>query len=696
MKRKKFFLFGLSALALFGAAGCTAVEIQPDTIIKYSVTAPTSEEFRVVGLDKDYEAGDLVTFGVVVTDEIQVVDTVSASDTTVTNSGGNIYTFTMPEKDVTLTVTLKDAIVEVDEFATLASALDLARDGVEMDGVFTEYQTYIDNAGEISSQSRYARRIISQMVPGFNQVTRYGNVYDYEMKDEPIDVSQSKPDTITMFSKHPEKGTLATSALDFTNTVQYYDVLNDASGENYKWYGTFGNLFELLTVDNFEVGEEKDTYLLKTDDKLLGDVYTGLAQIIFGDIVEEYHVQEFKVVLKDGKLSSYSGKFEKCEFEWYVSEVTFEGSFTNFGESVFTVPTVYNGEAHSELDEALNELKKQNYNVSVLTEYEGSWSTYSDYTTGASDGGKHFMQSIYDTVDGKVNVDFSTIDPAEVYYYEEVAEYDDFLEMYKYSVKQAVKIRDAFYAFSSDREGIRINPNMVPSFELSSVFFNKEGNTYTLKSAEELPYYTVLSRGDVFSPFTSPTFKDLTITLGENGDVTFVTKDGYGETQTIKYTNVGTTTVEAVKVKTDMSDFSTWEDMFKTDTIAKEATDCIPSEILNIVPIPYVSTDIGITNVSPEYMEVTSEGARSMQILCLLDTYGGNEDLQYDDLLVYFSSALGNQGFDFNEENLYEYEFLKKVQVESVEMNLSITFGGYSNYFVIGYDLTPVVEEVTQ
>lgn len=695
MKKNILFVSALSILLGAGLLVTSCGGTAPDTeepgdteVTKYNVNVPAdTSSYKIVGINADgYAEGDTVTFGIVLTDGSLTVDEVSATSTStvaVTNEGGNIYTFTMPAADVTVTATFSAVIVD----NSLETALAEAQTGALMDSVFIENQHYVDSTGAVTSSSRYARRVTSQMEGGFNQVTRYDSVYDYESMEGPIDVSETEPDTIYIFAQSPDNGYLSTASLEIDNKIHYYDVLNTATDANMSWYQTFSNPFALLTVDDFEQDATDTTiYHLKTDKVLLADVYTSFAQNIFGDIQLDYHVSEFSVKVEDGHFTSYEGKFETCEWDWYNSEVVFSGEFTKFGTEVFTEPTAYTGATDTDLENALTELRKQNYTVKVSEKYTSSWTgeTTDDVTIGYSDGGNRFLQDLYAT-----NADLTTDAPIETYLYKQGSE-ESWSGALEYFVEQGVKIRDTFYKFSSNREGITIAGNMLPTFAISSAFFEKDGSTYTLKS--DLPYYLTSSYSSIYSPFTSTAMNEVSITLGENGDVTFVTSDPYGTTETVTYTKVGSTTVADSAITTDVSELTTWEDYFKTDAVVEEVHEVLPSEVINLVPTPVVSTtDAPVTNVAPNYLEYDSEtGERSMQIVIALDSFGDNVDLQFDDLLVYFSQAMPQEGFVYNTENLYEYEFTKTMNVLGLESDVSISFGGYSTYFVVEYNVAPV------
>lgn len=75
---------------------------------KYTVTV-SGEGVTANGLATDgYEAGAKVTFTLTVADDTKEIDSVTSAEVTIENNGNGEYTFTMPAKAVTITVTLKE------------------------------------------------------------------------------------------------------------------------------------------------------------------------------------------------------------------------------------------------------------------------------------------------------------------------------------------------------------------------------------------------------------------------------------------------------------------------------------------------------------------------------------------------------------------------------------------------------------
>ena len=96
--------------ALFLACG-SLVGCGNQAPTKYKVNLPVGGEYVIAGIEEEgYVAGADVSFTVTVTNEEKEINTVKYDETVLTAEASGGYKFTMPEKDVTLSVTLKDVI----------------------------------------------------------------------------------------------------------------------------------------------------------------------------------------------------------------------------------------------------------------------------------------------------------------------------------------------------------------------------------------------------------------------------------------------------------------------------------------------------------------------------------------------------------------------------------------------------------
>ena len=100
---------GIAFVTLAMAAGALVACNQPAPT-KYKVTVPTSTEYTIAGIEEDgYVAGATVSFTVSVANpEDREINTVKYDTTALTADATGGYNFVMPEKDVALSVTLKD------------------------------------------------------------------------------------------------------------------------------------------------------------------------------------------------------------------------------------------------------------------------------------------------------------------------------------------------------------------------------------------------------------------------------------------------------------------------------------------------------------------------------------------------------------------------------------------------------------
>lgn len=671
--KKRHLLIALSSLLIVGGTlvGCD----QTQEVLSYSVTHNSSTDFKVVGLKASgYVPGEKVTFGVV-PNEGKVVESISYGSLQITKESEEVYTFSMPTEAVNLNIVVADYS---DEYTVLDSALEGLKTGFEMDAVYIENQLYTYNDGSTYA-SRYAKRVINQVIDGYDLVTRYESAYDYSGETGDIDVSETEPDVMYMFSRNKETGYLSTTYLGIDNTIHQPHVLDTATDAYINWTSTYDNPFNILTSADFTVDEADATiYHLDTTNLLLEPVYRNLATLIFGEYNSSYIVNELAVKLENGALTSFEGSFEVVNFAWYQSTITFKGEFTKIG-AVMEEPTVVSGEEDADLEATFDSLKEGNF-TTVCTEITTDWydNVNKDSTKGYSDGGDHFLQEIYDT-----NKVIGTDDPSEVYYYETIEEYDDFSETYQYSVKQAVKIRDEFYIFSSDRENIQIKENMLPSFEISSVLFTKgEDGTYSFK--EDLPYYFVPDTSSVFSTFTENSIGNLTIELATDS-VTIKNVSSYAEEEVV-FTDIGTTTVTVPTINTTTDKLTKWEDYMKTEAIATELLSYVPTEVLNIVPTPITNVGSIITNAYFYYSSYYEE----TNVVIALDVYGDYPDLQAQDLIVYYANALGEQGFIQDLEETDYYNFVKEMDVSGVPSTVTISLSPGSSTFTVTYKIEEI------
>ena len=85
------------------------IAFKNNTVDPFKVTVNQSDDFVISGLESEYKVGTDVSFSVNVTASNKAIDVVKANDTVLSCLNGK-YSFKMPARDVTISVTLKDLV----------------------------------------------------------------------------------------------------------------------------------------------------------------------------------------------------------------------------------------------------------------------------------------------------------------------------------------------------------------------------------------------------------------------------------------------------------------------------------------------------------------------------------------------------------------------------------------------------------
>lgn len=84
------------------------IKVYDPALIKYNVSINKNDSFEILGLEEKYVEGSEVSFSINVTDTTKEIAIVKINDETINPISNNLYSFIMPNKDVTIDVTLKD------------------------------------------------------------------------------------------------------------------------------------------------------------------------------------------------------------------------------------------------------------------------------------------------------------------------------------------------------------------------------------------------------------------------------------------------------------------------------------------------------------------------------------------------------------------------------------------------------------
>ncbi|MDY4935576.1 MAG: hypothetical protein SO132_02240 [Candidatus Enteromonas sp.] len=239
---------------------------------------------------------------------------------------------------------------------------------------------------------------------------------------------------------------------------------------------------------------------------------------------------------------------------------------------------------------------------------------------------------------------------------------DDVYFKTEHGMQKAVKFGEEYYASLTPVD--RTISSYFPTYKISSVFFNKEGNKYTLDNA----YTGLISSTYLFSPFVNDDIKNLEITISDSRIDIVSTSDGngttvFGEKEEFSYEEIGTQTdFDSSGVKYDSSTLS-WKKVIRdSSTYKRLLSQTINEETLNKIPFfggVYVEAKYVESGFSYPYLSVTV-----------------NSQTQAQELETRYDAALPLAGFKLNKEtDAYEIsvgnETLQVVPVAQAMQDLS-------------------------
>lgn len=248
---------------------------------------------------------------------------------------------------------------------------------------------------------------------------------------------------------------------------------------------------------------------------------------------------------------------------------------------------------------------------------------------------------------------------------------DDVYFKTEHGMQKAVKFGSEYYASLTPVD--RTISSYFPTYKISSVFFNKEGNKYTLDNA----YTGLISSTYLFSPFVNDDIKNLEITISDSRIDVVSTSDGngttvFGEKEEFSYEEIGTQTdFDSSVVKYDSSTLS-WKKVIRDSSTYKSlVSQVINEETLNKIPFfggVYVEAKYVESGFSYPYLSVTV-----------------NSQTQAQELETKYDAALPLAGFKLNKETeAYEIsvgnETLQVVPMATTMQDLS---GNTSYVFIL-------------
>ncbi len=341
-------------------------------------------------------------------------------------------------------------------------------------------------------------------------------------------------------------------ALQIDNVLEYEELLNDEDDTPYLWsdYG-FENAF--LDFDSSWLVKESDT-VYSVDIDSVGETFLhNLSCQVYG--MDYSTINEYKIIVdSEGNPVGYSGTFETVEETFYgstvLTEISFEGTIDETGSDVIKGVTPLTGTADSDLAAALASLSSQNF------EY-----TFTRYTGNYPDDGEY---NVYSTAKGVVTEDNLKL---VTYYRNGSVNYNGGYYTVDGKTQSVVAIGDGYYK-DGDLQDYALSTDVIPSFSnISPLFFDKTADGVYVLNEEK--YYTGSDQAYVYSLLNSSYITDLTITLGDDGSVTFeniVPAGGHTAAEKVVevYSNIGgvkTAPIDTTAVHDTLGTL-TWSDIF--------------------------------------------------------------------------------------------------------------------------------------
>lgn len=430
----------------------------------------------------------------------------------------------------------------------LGEVLALLKTGFSLEAVCTEVDTVSTGTGSQTIYRNYTDVALSE--------GRYTNA----TYTQTLDPTEPNRENISFEETYvSNEGKLSKIALSLQNTVEM-----ENSSVSYS---------DSSLVNPFENLKESD-FLAKGNIYLFSTLNLEFEERL-GTILHGYKASK-------GPLSSFTLDLSKDEiaftasFDAYTETMfgmipvsvqrSYEGKFVSFGEEV-PLPTSIAEAEDPAFKEAMGKLHNGNYALSSKNEeikYQGG----RFQTVGiaeAKKGDDFFTYTIRDQS--------NAIEDDSMYF-----EKDDKLQ-------RAVCYEGVYYAAGKTFDG-NVN-DYWPSFSISSAFFTKEGNVYTLKN----DYRYLLPNTSFLTPLTNDAIGTLTVTI-EEGKVTFVNEnDGngtnnFGNRETLVYSSFGEVTSPSFEdVHTNCDDLS-WKQAIRDKTDYRTLATTLGGEA-NLTLIPF-------------------------------------------------------------------------------------------------------------
>lgn len=329
------------------------------------------------------------------------------------------------------------------------------------------------------------------------------------------------------YSYDPEAFTPLVSMpmLDISNKIDYYPYT--INGKNLEWYDSgYQNMFTYFEKDNYL--DDEGTYTLDVED----DYVKTYLPLLATQFLHEYTrtIKEFSFIYnKDNDgfdvnivFNPITGSFSNTELE--IQGQVIPGDDFEFRQAEYTKT----GEEKEELNQVFSKLKNNKYSF-VDTTYsidENSNKTVESKYSGKTDGSSLIFES--ETSTSKMNFLYKNVGNNQI--------------------QQANKLGNYYYAYGSVINS-SITP-LLPSFDMSSIFFNKtDDNKYVYDGrANFLKTKTYNFSGEGLA------VTSMNVTFDDDSVLFEIGFDKSTNIEEIKYTFLNESNIaDSIEIKTDCS-----------------------------------------------------------------------------------------------------------------------------------------------
>ncbi|HBB06005.1 MAG TPA: hypothetical protein DCZ41_05475 [Firmicutes bacterium] len=430
---------------------------------------------------------------------------------------------------------------------TLQKGFSIEAELTETDTVLTgnQSQTIYHNLVDISSSSKKYRQISYKQVLKDVELTKDNLAYDEAYIEE--------------------DGFLKKLALTIENKVESQPIQNGVGTVSWDASG-LSNPFSYLKEEDFVIENSIFVY-----SSVNSNFESGIATFLNGYGDNGGALDSFSLRSNNGSIA-FEAVFTSYQATLYGSiplsiQKTYQGLFQAFGEEVL-LPTPIEKEEDASFAEAFQKLQSLNFATTIKNE-----------EIKHKDG--HFVESGTATAFSHPTSFTYQIYKSENKITDDAAYFVD----KNGDTQRAVHYTGEDYYASGKSLKTKIS-DYWPSFKVSSAFFEKTGNVFTL----DKQYLGLFRSTSLFTNFVADAIEDLSITIGDNEVIIVNSNSGngtsiFGNRETIVYNDFGNQ--EAFDTKKVQYDSSTlpWEKVLRDITSYKEiATYVGGTDNMNLIP----------------------------------------------------------------------------------------------------------------